>query len=260
MATAVLIPDNSNREIRRLWIASIVLMGILVSSVLILEMAQGSQILFLSMCAAPALAILTAVQLIRVAKISSVTPNRRAVFFGLFFIIGAAVFDVLCTVIISPDLDMEGNLYIRKMLDSGVSLSSVAIFFGVFQFSFVLLFSTTWVSFLRHLPLIIDSVRQSQPTSHLDFVKAATGGAHLTWRQWLVPFKPSEFPSIYHTFWIAAISLVLGLSLFRWYAAAEWLGFFDISDVARHCVILSGVFGSLIAYFVVLARLSRQPA
>ena len=153
---------------------------------------------------------------------------------------------------------MEGNLYIRKLLDSGVSLTSVAIFFGVFQLSFILLFAVSWIVFLRHLPLLVKSIQKSRPTTTLEFIKSATGGAHLTWRQWLIPYKPSEFPQIYHTFWIAAISLVLGLSLFRWYAAAEWLGFFEISDLARYTVILSGVFGFLLAYFVVLAKLCSK--
>lgn len=259
MATCVSIPDNSNRELRHLLIACCILVGLLVSYVLILDAIYDSVWIFLAICSAPAFACLTTLQLVRVARMSTASVHFRAAFFGLFFILGAGAVDILCTLIVSPNLDMEGNLYVRKLLDSGVSLFAVGVFFAVFQFSFLLLFSVVWIAFLKHLPLLLDSIRDSQPKSKWEFLKSATGGAHLTWRQWLLPFKPSEVPLMYHSFWIAAISLVFGLSLFRWYAAGEWLGLFEISDTARHAVILTGVFGTLVVYLVSLAVLSRKP-
>ena len=94
--------------------------------------------------------------------------------------------------------------------------------------------------------------------SWLDFLKAATGGSHLTMRQWLFPIRPSEAPLLYHYVWLIAIPIVFGISLFRWYAAMEWFGVVEPTDTTRIYVILHGVFSTLVLYLMALWRLYQQ--
>jgi hypothetical protein len=176
---------------------------------------------------------------------------------GGFFIVGGAVLDMAVTVAHSPNLELEGNPYVRILLDSQHSLPFVYIHALFTQSLYITLFCGIWIGFLRHRQIIIHTISVGSPNSVVDFLKAATGGSHLTVRQWLFPIRPSEAPLLYHYVWVIAIPVVFGISLFRWYAAMEWIGLVEATDSTRICVVLYGVFGTLILYFMALWRLYR---
>lgn len=176
---------------------------------------------------------------------------------GLAFIVGGAAFDLTTTITHSPDLSLEGNPYVRVLLDSSHSLPFVYCHLVVTQSLYILFFCAVWLAFLRHQRILLETIVAAEPNSPLDFLKAATGGAHLTFRQWLLPLRPSEVPVIYHSLWAAAVAVVFGISLFRWYAGLEWLGAIEASLPSRLLMVLGGVGGALTGYFLLLWRLYR---
>lgn len=177
---------------------------------------------------------------------------------GGVFIVGGAILDMAVTVAHSPNLELEGNPYIRILLDSQHSLPFVYTHALFTQSLYITLFCGVWIGFLRHRQIIVDTISTSAPTSWLDFIKAATGGSHLTIRQWLFPIRFSEAPLMYHYVWLIAIPIVFGISLFRWYAAMEWFGLVEPAKYTRVLVVIHGVFSTLVLYFLALWRLYRQ--
>ena len=177
---------------------------------------------------------------------------------GGIFIVGGAVLDMAVTVAHSPGLEQEGNPYVRILLDSQHSLPFVYLHALLTQSLYITLFCGIWIGFLRHREIIVQTISATSPRTGLDFLKAATGGSHLSIRQWLFPMRPSEVPLLYHYVWLIAIPIVFGVSLFRWYAALEWIGFVEPENSTRLCVVLHGVFSTLILYLLTLWRLYRM--
>ena len=131
-------------------------------------------------CALPILPILGVVTLALLCGFirqgNTQLPSMITVCGGLF-IIGGALTDIAVTVIHSPDLAMEGNLYLRILLDSEHSLAFVYAYAFITQLLYIALFCGLWIGFLKHRWLIVQSVSSSSPRSILEFIKAATGGA-----------------------------------------------------------------------------------
>lgn len=177
---------------------------------------------------------------------------------GGAFIVGGAILDIAVTVAYSPDLSMEGNPYVRVLLDSEHSLPFVYAHALVTQSLYITLFCGLWLAFLKHRRTIALTIAAGAPETILQFVKAATGGAHLTVRQWLIPIRRSEVPLMYHYIWLIAIPIVFGISLFRWYAALEWLGIVEPDSITRAAIVLHGVCSSLVVYFIAMWRMSRS--
>jgi len=89
------------------------------------------------------------------------------------------------------------------------------------------------------------------------FLKSATGGDHLTWRQWIIPFNMSELPRAYHLLWVMVVILVAGMieRWYRWYLGLEWFG---LVSSARWTWVGVGMTVGLAAYFVWLWVASRD--
>jgi hypothetical protein len=206
----------------------------------------------------PALGLLVLVLFDRLASQGETRLPRMVSWCGAIFIVGGAIFDIAATVAHSPDLSMEGNPYVRVLLDSRHSLTFVYAHALVTQSLYITLFCGLWFGFLRHRETIAAAISASAPVTYVDFLKAVTGGSHLTTRQWLFPMTPAEAPLLYHYVWLIAIPVVFGISLFRWYAALEWLGIVEPAVTQRVLVVLYGVFTTLFVYLVALWRMSRS--
>jgi hypothetical protein len=176
---------------------------------------------------------------------------------GGLFIVGGAILDMSITVAHSPDLELEGNPYVRILLDSQHPLPFVYLHALITQSLYITLFCGIWIGFLRHREIIVHTISAASPNSWIDFLKAATGGAHLSMRQWLFPIRPSETPLLYHYVWLIALPIVFGISLFRWYAAMEWIGIVEPIGSTRFFVVLHGVFSTLVLYLLALWRMYR---
>lgn len=176
---------------------------------------------------------------------------------GGLFIVGGAILDMAVTVAHSPNLELEGNPYVRILLDSQHPLPFVYMHALFTQSLYITLFCGLWIGFLRHREIIVHTIAASSPNTWVDFLKAATGGSHLSIRQWLFPIRPSEGPLVYHYVWLIAIPIVFGISLFRWYAALEWIGVVEPESLTRCLIVLHGVFSTLVLYLLALWRLYR---
>ena len=206
----------------------------------------------------PAIGLLALVLLDRLVSQGETRLPRAVSWCGAAFIVGGAIVDIAVTVAHSPDLALEGNPYVRVLLDSEHSLTFVYAHALLTQSLYITLFCGIWLGFLRHRQTIAATIAAASPCTILDFFKAATGGAHLTTRQWLFPVRPSEVALMYHYIWLIAIPVVFGISLFRWYAALEWLGIVEPEPLTRMGIILHGVCSTLALYFVAMWRMSRS--
>lgn len=205
----------------------------------------------------PALGLIALILLDRLVNQGRTGLPSGITFCGGLFIVGGAILDMAVTVAHSPDLQLEGNPYVRILLDSQHSLPFVYLHALFTQSLYITLFCGIWIGFLRHRQILVETISSASPRNWVEFLKAATGGSHLSMRQWLFPIRPSEAPIVYHCVWLVAIPIVFGISLLRWYAAMEWIGIVEPTVSTRFYVVLHGVASALVLYLLALWRLYR---
>lgn len=171
---------------------------------------------------------------------------------GAGFIILTALADVGITLYHSPNLLMEGNPYIWVLVEADWSLPTIYCVFAFAQCSFVSVLIAALYTFLRHWTLLTENVRQSQAITFSDWIKAATGGEGLTFREWLFPLRPREFPNFYHYFWPVTFTVLVGACLIRCYAFLEWTGLVPLSLVNRILFFGLAFVMAFVGYFYLL--------
>ena len=119
-------------------------------------------------------------------------------------------------------------------------MAFVYVYGSVSQLLYLILVCVLWATFLRHRRTLIASAMSAKPKSGLDFIKAATGGAHLSWRQYFLPLKLSELPKSYHLVLLIAVTLT-GSMTFNWYLGLSWIGVIPASHTVAVivCITLS---------------------
>ena len=159
---------------------------------------------------------------------------------GWLFSVGGVALDAGATIINTPTLAQEANVIARALLDSGHSIGFVYLYGIVSQVSYLILVCGLWATFLRHRLTLIASAMSTNPKSGLEFIKAATGGAHLSWRQYILPLKLSELPKSYHLLLLIAVTLT-GSMTFSWYLGLSWMGVIPVSHTVAviFCMALS---------------------
>lgn len=162
---------------------------------------------------------------------------------GAVFIVGGAAFDMVATVIHSPDLRMEGNVVARMLIRSGHKIATVYVYAIVAQSLMIALDIILWFSLIRHRRLLIESL--DRPENFAQFIKAATGGAYLTWRQWSAPLNLSELGRIYPPFWLLVI-LVVAASSDRWYLGLKW---FNVVSGNRTLVLSISLISACLGFY-----------
>jgi hypothetical protein len=177
---------------------------------------------------------------------------------GWIFILGGTGLDIGGTVTHSPNLDREGNAVIRALLDSGQALTYVYAVgaFGEGLASIAL--CLVWAGFLRHRRTWIASAWSAEPASLGSFIKSATGGGHLTWRQYFLPVKVTELPHAYHLFWTAA-PLVLLIGAVRWWCGFEWLGVVPLFPMGTLGLCLLAIVAGMVVLWPVFEWLHTRP-
>ena len=158
--------------------------------------------------------------------------------FGFLFVAGGAAFDGLATLAKSPTLTLEANRIARSLLDSGFSANLVIIYGLVSQIAYVVFVCVLWAAFLKHKNTYLALVKGKKEQTGLGFIKAAMGGAHLSWKQFLGPVRISEFPTSYYLVWQLPVLLV-GTSLHRWYLGFAWLRIPPLPSVLERVLAIS---------------------
>jgi hypothetical protein len=145
---------------------------------------------------------------------------------GGLFILGGIVADLGATIYHSPDLQQEANPIARALLDSGHSLATVYIIGLTGQALIALIGCTWWAALLAHRKAWLSRAMALRPSSYLEFVRLASGGGELTWRQILLPYKTEDFVVLYRTaYWWFLVTfniIFLDLTLGRYYIALVW--------------------------------------
>jgi hypothetical protein len=91
----------------------------------------------------------------------------------------------------------------------------------------------------------------------LPTLKAATGGAKLTWRQWLLPLTYDELHDAYHLFW-AMVAVAVAASAYRWYIGLAWFGLVPPARVFVPVVACIACLAGLATYVLWLWSAARQ--
>ena len=146
---------------------------------------------------------------------------------GFLFVACGTAFDGISTLLMSPTLTLEANPVARSLLDSGFSVNFVIIYGIASQAAYVIFVSVLWAAFLKHKDVLITLTKSRNEKSILGFIKAATGGAHLSWRQYLLPLSLGELPASYYIVWIVSVCFVGG-NFYRWYLGFNWLGLLSL--------------------------------
>jgi len=188
---------------------------------------------------------------LRLALKGGMTAPWLLTMLGVFYVVGGGAFDITATIIHSPDLQREANPIARTLLDSDHSIRFVYSYAGVCQSLYLSLICTLWIALLKHRQTLAASV--SDTRSFFRFLKAATAGAHLSWRQWLFPIKLSELPNAYHLMWVMSVVMIIGV-IDRWYLGLEW---FRLVPSLRWIVNGVGLVAGLTLYLIWLWLASR---
>lgn len=170
--------------------------------------------------ATPFLLVISLPFVMRLQRSGNLSVPVYPALLGVILIVVGGLFDVTATLVHTPDLKREANLLARALLDSGHPLTVVLLFGFLCQILLLLVLCELWLALLRHRLILAESLRGFQ--SPLLFMKAATGGADLTWRQWMLPLRFSELPRAYHTFWAGTATLLVAGTVDRWYLGLEW--------------------------------------
>jgi hypothetical protein len=166
---------------------------------------------------------------------------------GAAFIAGGAGFDIFATLSHSPDLRLETNPFARFLLDSGRSVPFVLVYGALCQTLLAIGSILLWRGLLSHRATIIDSIRESS-RSFPGFMKAILGGAKVTWKQWIIPwrrYRGDRSEKYFYYPWPIAAMLV-GAAAYRWYLGLEWFGF---APGNRVVVAISSMVLGLAVYF-----------
>jgi hypothetical protein len=173
---------------------------------------------------------------------------------GVVVIAGGTIFDMLATVIKSPELSLEGNIIARMMLDSGQSVQFVYGYAIITQFLLIAVMSIVWAAFLRHKETLLEVIWESQPTSRSEFIKAALGGEGYSWKGY---FTFHKFSSPYYRRVMYHSLLFMGalfptLSLYRWWLGLEW--FQIVPNLSDGILIVGCILLGVVVYITWLLR------
>jgi hypothetical protein len=175
---------------------------------------------------------------------------RAALICGWLFSGGGVALDAGATIIHTPTLALEANVIARTLLDTGHSIRFVYLYGIISQAFYLILVCGLWATFLRHRRTLIDSAMSTHPNSGLEFIKAATGGAHLSWREYFLPLKLSELPNSYQVVLLIAVTLTGSMS-FNWYLGLSWMGVIPVSHTLAIiiCILLSVIVYAIWLWF-----------
>tara|TARA_R110002110_G_scaffold271566_3_gene487101 strand:- start:130517 stop:131281 length:765 start_codon:yes stop_codon:yes gene_type:complete len=141
---------------------------------------------------------------------------------GSFIAVGGSTFDIVNTIIQTPDLSFEANPIARLFLDNQFSLLFVYIIGALGQTLVVLFTLLLWMIFLKTYPLLLSELQNKPPRS---LICTLLGGPKASYVDLLV----GKIEPIYAI--TAVAPLLIGSFLYRWYLGLEWLELVPISRV-----------------------------
>ncbi|MCP4353021.1 MAG: hypothetical protein GY795_46820, partial [Desulfobacterales bacterium] len=194
------------------------------------EVLQLEQCPFMNirMCLIPVCYLFLLWAAVRLAAKGTDAPVTSVMIFGILFIAGGTVFDLSSTIVSSPDLEREGNVYIRHLLDSGHSLT-----FAYFYLFMVLIITggldiVLLIALLKNRSLIVSKNRS------LTALKVYV-----------------------HLFWIIALLLNISSNIDHWTDGMGWHGI-ALYRITGESVRMGCLYFCLSLYTVLLWETYRQ--
>lgn len=148
--------------------------------------------------------------------------TRLPFWMGFCFIVGGIAFDVWATLLQSPDLALEGNMVISALLYTDHDPDFIYVYGLGLQSILCCIMILLWAGFLRHRHTWFDDVMNDAPLTYAEFLKATTGGGKLSWRQYIIPGRMSDFLCGYHVLLWTLPPMLVYAAAFRWYAGLDW--------------------------------------
>ena len=178
---------------------------------------------------------------IQLARMGGRIYSRPAAIIGCGFIIGGVWFDVLATIMHSPDLCGEGNPFIRLSQQLHAPLLDMYLLGFFAQLGITVISCAFWIAALRHADTYLHLLWKMGPRSLIQFFWTAIGG-NLKPNKLQSEGKP--FPRSYRAVWFIVILLIDPTP--RYIVGVEWFGF----SIPR---ILEGFVGYALAELLIQA-------
>ncbi|MFH1231272.1 MAG: hypothetical protein V1709_07220 [Planctomycetota bacterium] len=162
---------------------------------------------------------------------------------GILYNLGAHLFDLLGTYLYIPDLKTESNPIARLLFDkAGASLSFVYVYGITAKIFGGMVETLLWIGFVGHRYAFIDSISSAKGKGILNYLKAALGGGHQTWRAFFLPLRLRELHRAFHL----ALLFIVILTSTNIYIWSIWIvPYLDIWFIG-----LSGLTVFLIVYII----------
>lgn len=162
------------------------------------------------------LELLAAILSIKLARYGSTDYSKLLCWVGILIIAGGIWFDVIATILNTPDLSLEGNPIARLFLDSGFPIGFVYIFSFIAQSLLTVISCALWIALVRHYSVYMQVVWEFRPRSVFEFLSASLGGNTRFGRTTGLDVSKS-----YRIFWWAALWLATSFS--RWALGFSWV-------------------------------------
>jgi hypothetical protein len=136
------------------------------------------------------------------------------------YLAGGIVCDVVVALAVYPAFQGRA-IFVREAVANGLGDPAIALPLatGLALGVQALVQVTTGLlctAFLAHRHALLEEAGRSAAGSRWQFLKAATGGARLTWRQWLVPLRWRDLPEPLPVLWLVG-ALLLGFGFLPWF-------------------------------------------
>lgn len=175
---------------------------------------------------------------IKVLQNSNGHINNRLLWGGCFIILGGVFFDVINTIIGSPDLSLESNPIVLYMSRNRLSLNSIYLLGFLGQVTLITMATLLWAVFLKNFNFLVEHLKGS--SGRILFYEII-GGKETTLFK-LIIGKTNPFNVI-----MFCIPLFISIFIYRWYLGLEWLGLVPISRIIAPTVIICA---AAVGYFI----------
>lgn len=183
------------------------------------SLAEMSGWLVPSMVIAILIEIAFIIFFILLARTGSTSFSKHVAIIGMVVLIASIWFDVLATILVSPDLVQEGNPFIMMAQNLHVPRWGIYLLGFLAQLGITIISCAFWFSFLRHYKIYLKVLWAMNPQNLFQFIWVALGGNLASTKSHP---KRESFSRSYRAFWVIFLCLIQPFS--RWVFGLEWLG------------------------------------
>ena len=177
---------------------------------------------------------------------------KAALVLGVVFLLGGVAFDLVATVVHSPDLAREANPAVLVLRARGHSVRFVYVYGVVLEVFVGVVNCMLWAAMLRHRRTWVRSSLRNTRSRAQFLLKAMSGKTFASWRSLTERFtRAQRLRAFYHVLWVL-VPMRLGAQVNRWYLGASWFRW--VPQVREPYVALAGIVLFELALIVWLCR------